>query len=452
MKLYKGTIFILAFMLTTMSFLGSVKASIEPDRLTLADSIALALNNNPTVKIAQSDMETAVWKVNQARAHNGISVDYHYNWARTDTSPSWYNNTSIQYPYSLNPLTGKWINYPAWTETYNAASQQLEVQYPLFTGGKIENSIKLAKHGEEAANLSIAATKQQLTAEVTTAYFNALQAKNLAAVAGQAVNDLEAHLKNVKNHYDAGTISLSDVLQTEVRLASARNNLIKGQNTFKLARYKLNKVIGLSLHNEAELIADSDFKADGSTVDEYLAMAFSKRPELSQAKLGIAMAHDHRQITESGDLPTVALFANDLWQDTLPSTSKHSNSWMVGVNVQLNVFDNGLTRTEIKQAEYEIKKAQEQLKQVEDKVTLEVCQAFLNVQEAIGRINNNEVAVHQSETDYQLTQERYENGVGTNLDVMDAELAMTQAKTNYVQALYDYHIGRAQLAKAIGNQ
>jgi outer membrane protein TolC len=94
--------------------------------------------------------------------------------------------------------------------------------------------------------------------------------------------------------------------------------------------------------------------------------------------------------------------------------------------------------------------AQEQLRQATDKITLEVCQAYLGLQEATERIANNKVAVNQAETDYQLAQERYENGVGTNLDVMDAELAMTQARINYIQAVYDGHISRAQLDRAMG--
>jgi outer membrane protein TolC len=171
---------------------------------------------------------------------------------------------------------------------------------------------------------------------------------------------------------------------------------------------------------------------------------------MAQARLRVAMAEDKRKIAHAGQLPTVALVATETRQDTMPSSSKNSTAWMVGVTLQLNIFDNGLVKTEIKQAESEIAAAREQLRQVEDKITLEVCQAYLNVQEALGRIDNNRVAVKQSEVDYELAQEKYENGIGTNLDVMDAELAKTQAKINYIQALYDYRISRAQLDKAMG--
>ncbi len=440
---------ILIIMLALLAVLAPAGAAAEPDRLTLADSLALALANNPAVKLAQAEQDKARWQVNQARARGGLSLDYSFARARTDEPPSWYNNTTTGYPVSFDPF-GHRIDYPAWTETYDVYRHQLQLTYPLYTGGKIENTVRLARHGEAAAGHAADATRQQLAAEVTAAYFNVLQTRNLADVAAQAVGDLDAHLGNVRNHYDAGTVALSDVLQTEVRLANARNNLIKAQNAHQLARYKLNKTVGLSLHNAAVLTDDLSFEPYRPTVDACIAAALDQRPELAQARLRLAMAEDKLKIARSGDLPTVALVASETRQDTMPSSSKNNQSWLVGVSVQYNVFDNGLTRAEIRQAESELAAARQQLRQVEDKITLEVCQAYLSVQEAVGRIDNNKVAVKQSETDYELAQEKYENGVGTNLDVMDAELAKTQAKTNYIQALYDYRIGRAQLDRAMG--
>ena len=426
----------------------------EPEKLTLADSIKLALANNPAIKIAQADSEKARWKLNEARAYNGFKLDYSYTWGRTNQPPSWYNNTTGNYPVSYNPLTKSFISYPAWSETsegtYNFYDQGFQLQLPIYTGGKIESSISLAKHGKAAVDLGAIATRQQLTVEVTTAYFNVLQTRNLADVANRAVQDLSIHLKNVQTYYDVGTVALPDVLQTEVRLANARNNLSKAQNAYQLTRYKLNKITGLSLHNDATLVDDFSFRPSEPVVDDSVAMALRIRPEMAQAKLKIDMAKDRLHIAQSGHLPTAALIASEKWKDTTPSTSKDANSWMIGANVQFNVFDNGITRAEIKQAEQEITAAQEQLRQAEDNITLEVCQAYLNVQEAIERIANNKVAVNQSETDYKMTQERYENGVAINLDVMDAELAMTQARTNYIQALYDYNISRSKLDKAMG--
>jgi len=308
----------------------------------------------------------------------------------------------------------------------------------------------LAKHGSEAVALGTTSAQQQLTLEVTTSYFNVLQAHNMTKVTQQGVDDLDAHLKNAQSRFDAGIVSLSDVLQTQVRLSNARNNLIKSQNSAKLARYKLNTVIGLSLQNQATLTDQFNSPPSLLTVDDSVASALKNRPEMAQANLKIAMAKDKVKIADSGKLPTVALVGTDTWADTNPSTSKDRNSWLIGMNVELNVFDNGLTKSQSKQANYEVKETQEQANQIADLISLEVCQAHLSVEEANQRITNNTVAVQQSETDYQLAQQRYEAGITTNIDVMDAELAMIQAKTNYIQALYDANNSVAQLNKSMG--
>jgi outer membrane protein TolC len=274
--------------------------------------------------------------------------------------------------------------------------------------------------------------------------------RNLDNVAQQAVDDLTAHLANVQNHYDAGTVALSDVLHTEVRLANAKNNLIKAQNAAKLTRFKLNKVIGLSLQNDAEL--DDHFTYEPYTVslDESIAAGLKNRPEMSQIKLKIDMANDKIKIAHADKLPTIGAAAVENIADTNPSTSKGRDNWAVALNVSFNVFDNGLAKAKAEEARQELTIAKEQARQLEDGITLEISQAYLNVQEAAERIKNNQVAVNKSKKDYEMAQERYDAGIGTNLDVMDAEVAMTQAKTNHVQALYDYNNSRAQLDKAMG--
>jgi outer membrane protein TolC len=240
------------------------------------------------------------------------------------------------------------------------------------------------------------------------------------------------------------------VLQTEVRLANARNNLIKAQNIAKMVRYKLNTVIGINLTDDTQLDDRVTREPYNAALEDSLTEAFKNRPEMQQANLKIDMAKDKIKIARSDSRPTVSAEAVKNISDTSPSSSKDNDDWTVGVNMSFNIFDNGLAKAKTKEARAELTIATERKRQVEDAITLEVCNAYLNVKEAAERIENNQVAVNQSQRDYAMAQERYFAGIGTNLDVMDAEVAMTQAKTNYVVAIYDYVNGRAQLNKAMG--
>jgi outer membrane protein TolC len=137
-----------------------------------------------------------------------------------------------------------------------------------------------------------------------------------------------------------------------------------------------------------------------------------------------------------------------LSDDKLPGTD--DNNWSVSVKAQWSVFDSGLIHSEIKQNEALLSKAQYTAKQKRDSVALEVRQAYLNMTAAEKNIDTAKVAVDQAEEDFKIAQVRYSSGVGTNLDVMDAEVSLTQAKNNYIKALYDYNTSKAKLDKAMG--
>ncbi|WP_346353366.1 TolC family protein [Azotosporobacter soli] len=421
------------------------------DHLTLQECVDLALKNNPAMQIAEANWEKSTWGLKEAKGYNGLRLDYNFLYGRSDQPPSWYNNTTAQYPLSFNPLTGAAIQYPSWSNTYSFYDHKVTLTLPLYSGHKLESMSDAAKRGQIFFDLERTTTKQQLALDTTTSYYTALQSIHLRDVAKEGVDDFSAHLSDVKQQFDVGNVPFSDVLQTEVRLANARNNLIKTQNAVTMSRYKLNKTIGLELVNDVPLDAPISFEPYTATLADDLAAAFKNRPELEQAEQRIAIAKDKVKIANSDSLPAVNAVGTEEINDTSPGTSKHNTSWTAGINISFNVFDNGVSKAKNKEAIKDLAVAIGQKRQLEDAITLEVSNAHLNVNESSERITNNEVAVHQSQRDYLMAKERYNVGIGTNLDVMDAELAMLQAKTNYVMAIYDYKNSRAQLSKAIGS-
>ena len=120
--------------------------------------------------------------------------------------------------------------------------------------------------------------------------------------------------------------------------------------------------------------------------------------------------------------------------------------------VQLNLFDSGAAQAKLKQAKAGEAAAREEERQTKDAISLETSDAHLRVQEALKRIEATRTAVEEAQTNFNISRESYAAGVGTNLDVMDAEVALQQAQTNYIQASYDLQISRARLEKAIGPQ
>jgi len=432
MKSYSRCVAIISLAsIITLSTLSqsAMAASIE---LSLEDSIGLAFKNNQTIQIAEESKEKANWAVKAAETGKGVTVSFNHTATRSNAPPSWINAAAI-------PTVA----------AYDYFSNRLSANLPLYTGGKLESSIKQAKLGLQGTDLTITASKQQIKLSTTAAYFKVLQTRNLVEIAKQTTDDFSAHLANVQLMYDTGNIALPDVLQTKVRLANAQDSLVKVQNSYDLAVYDLNNIMGLPLRSEITLKENLTYHKYTTSLDESISYALAHRPEVDQSQININSAKEQIKIEKSNKYPTVLLIADNAWNDTKFAGNKNSN-WTVSLSAQFDVFDSGRTDAGIKQAQSGVTIAEKQARQNNDNIALEVSAAYLSLREAEKRIGTSNVAVEEATLNFSIAKERYGAGLGTNLDVVDAEVALAQTKTNYMQALYDYNTSKAQLDKAMG--
>lgn len=391
-----------------------------PVELSLSDSVALALKNNPSIKMAQSDKEKSKWSVDEAKAGRLPTV-------------------SLGSSYSLKD------NSPAGTDDL---SNSLRMNWQLYSGGRVEGQIDQAKRGVSVADLGVEKTKQQLKLDTTSAYFTILQTKNLVDVNQQSVSNLQEHLTSVQAKYDVGVVAKSDVLRAEVELANAQQNLIKAQNNYDLAVAGLLNTMTIDPGTEITLTDTLSYQKYDKTLDDSLAAA-QVRPDVVQADENVKIAETAIKMAKSGKRPSVSVSASNGWSGSvLPESG--DDDWNVGLSASWSLFDAGSTNAKVKQADASLDKVKEQAVQVKNSAALEVRQNYLSMQEAEKRIDTNKVAVGKAEEDLVIAREKYNAGVGTNLDVIDAQLALTQAKTNEIQALYDYNVNVAKIDKAIG--
>ncbi len=391
-----------------------------PVELSLSDSVALALKNNPSIKMAQSDKDKSQWSVSEAQAGRMPTV-------------------SLGNSYSLKD------HNPAGTDDLSGS---LRMNWQLYSGGRVEGQIDQAKRGVGVADLGVEKTKQQLKLDTTTAYFTILQTKNLVEVNQQSVSNLQEHLNSVQAKYDVGVVAKSDVLRAEVELANAQQNLIKAQNNYDLAVAGLLNTMTIDPGTELALTDTLNYNKYDKTLDDSLQAA-QTRPDVAQAEENVKISETAIKMAKSGKLPSVSLSASNGWNGSvLPGSG--DDDWSVGLSASWSIFDAGSTSAKVKQADASLDKAKEQLVQVKNSAALEVRQNYLSMQEAEKRIDTNKVAVGKAEEDLVIAREKYNAGVGTNLDVIDAQLALTQAKTNEIQALFDYNVNVAKIDKAIG--
>ena len=411
----------------------------ETVALNLDDAMLRAFQTNPTVSIAQYELDSARASYNAARQSRGISIT-----ASHTTQRGGYDDNIIKKTDATGAWTGEY-----WKNIGNNHSNGLTASLPIFTGGKLSGTIKQAKANYQYNEVGVQRTYNEMRSTVTDGYFNMLQADNIQKLSAESVTRLEDHLKNVQAQYDVGVVAKVDVLRSQVELANAKQTLIQAENSYQVSEANMNKIVGLPMDTNLKLDNLLVYNAYDKNMDDCLAYAAEHRPELMQAKYNVDAAKGALMVARSGHMPQVAASASQSWSDSnWPGDEK--GNWGVGVNVSMNVFDTGVTLSKIHGAEADLKKAEETYRNTVDSVNLDVRSNYLGLREAEKRISTTKLAVEQADEDYRIAQLRYMSGVGTNTDVLDAQVALTQAKTNYTKALYDYNTSKTALETSIG--
>ena len=410
-----------------LNFLAPGLTFAETRELVLDEAIKLALENNPAIRISLSKKETAKYDLNSARGQMGPSISYGAGFNRAG--------------YEDNNITPK-----------NRYNNSLDLSLPLYTGGRVEGQINMAKLDVVISDLDFEKEKQSIRLEATSAYYGLLKAKNDVIIRKESVDNLAAHLENVMAQFEAGTVARMDVLRSEVEKADADQSLIIAENGYDLAMARLNNIIGLPL--DTILIITDELKHEEypQTLDECILEALNSRPEIKQAEIGVDKANESVRIAKSGQRFSISLTAGKTWVNGDGISSDSGDDWSVGAKASINIFNSGVTRNDVKAAKTQIEQAREVVRQTVDNVQLEVREYYLSMKEAERRISTSNVALAKAQEDYVIAQVRYEAGVGTNLDVMDAQVALTTAQNNYSQALYDYNNNRARLERAMGRK
>lgn len=419
----------------------------ETVELNLDDAMQRAFQTNPTVSIAQYELDSARASYNAARQSRGVSITASHQSGRSGYGDDQYSKPGYGFDDAGNI---QWFNSRnQGKDIKNSHSNTLTAKLPIFTGGKLSGTIKQAKANYQYNEVGVQRTYNEMRSTVTNGYFTMLQADNMQKLSAESVTRLEDHLKNVQAQYDVGVVAKVDVLRSQVELANAKQTLIQAENSYQVAEANMNKIVGLPMDTNLKLDNLLVYNAYDKNMDDCLAYAAEHRPELMQAKYGVDAAKGALMVARSGHMPQVAAQASQNWKSNSWPGDDNDN-WAVGLSVEMNVFDTGVTLSKIHGAEADLKKAQETYRDTVDSVNLDVRSNYLGLREAEKRISTTKLAVEQADEDYRIAQLRYMSGVGTNTDVLDAQVALTQAKTNYTQALYDYNTSKTALETSIG--
>ena len=406
-----------------------------PTEITLDQAVNMALTNNPIGKIAVYEFEAAKGALTAARSYRWptLSATHRDSWTWAGEKANLQNRPPN--------------NYASYVSDY--FSNSVSASWTLWSGNRVESQISQAKLSLDASRWEIAAARQELKYSATDAYFKFMAARDAVRLATESVERLERYLQDVKLQFEVGVVAKVDVLRSEVELAKAKQTLIEAKNAYDVTMANLNTIIGLPLTTELKVAGDLSYEKYDQALAACMDTALRQRPEIFQATDAAKIAQEAITIARSGYLPTVSASYQAGWNDSKFAGTNNYN-WTVYLTTNWNFMDSGLTAGKLKQASEGFKKAKEQLQQTVDAVRLDVQSTYLTLKSAEQSIATSSAAVGLAEEDYKIKVIRYQAGVGTNLDVLDAQVALTTAKNNFLQAMYSYNNFRSKLDKAMG--
>jgi len=390
--------------------------------LSLDEAVAMALNQNPQIKIAVKGEEKAAANLDAAKGANGFSISASSNFSISD---------------------GAEQNYA------NANSNGITASMPLYTGGKNELNINSKKDAITTSELNTARTQEDIVLDTIKAYYDILEAKKTVDVDQQSVDNYQAHLTSVQQLYAAGSKARVEVLRSDVELSNARQTLIKAQNAYDIAVSTLKNIIKMDRDEPLSLTDDFSYRAFDKDMYSCLDYAMANRKDLQAAKLAVTVAERDIDIAAADKKPQVDVSIGTSWdKQVLPSASDYN--YTAGVSASWNLFDSNVTNSNIKAAKVAVEEAKLELEKEQDDVDLAVRQAYLNMKEAEKRFTSTDRAVQQAQEDNYIANEKYKAGEGLMLDIIDAQLALSTAQLNYISAQYDYARYKATLENVMG--
>jgi outer membrane protein TolC len=412
----------------------------EPRALTLPEAMRLALEKNPDLASAQQRVNAARAALRQADAAFWPQIRVSEGYAASDNPVQAFMMTLNQRAFNLNAN----FNHPDNTENLNT---KLLATYPLYDGGSDLAARQAARLGAEARADSSDAVRNELVFEVTRSFYTIGKARRFVSAAEAAVASMESNLNLASNRFVQGSVLKSDLLDADVRLAEARENRVLARNALAISESIFRNVLGVGETGNVTAV-EVEFRAPPDAMTGPLDV--SRRPELLAVQKTVAAAERQVRTAVGGHLPRVNAFAS--YDLDSADTRRFEDSWIAGVNVELDVFDGFLTRGKVAEARANLDAAREELRRTELALQLEAKEAQLNLQEAAARLETSGRAVSQAEESVQITKERYGNGLALLTQLLDAETALTSARQRRAAAEADCEIARAALDKALGRE
>lgn len=433
MKLRKASVYILAVSAALYLYRGNVRAE---KMMTLEDCLKSVMENNKQLRIAREKLLAARYKKNEAFGGYlptlAVSGAYTYN-------------------HEINTVSflGREIELGA-RKSYQG---RLSLSQPLYMGGKIFEQNRLADVARQIAELDYEKQKEELLLQVKQDFYGLLLARQILRINQEAYDVTAAHLRVSEGLYKEGKLSSYDVSRVKVQLANQKTNLLRANNTVQIGYDGLLSTLGLE--PTAEVVFAGQLGFVDKTVKGYedgLRQALARRIEIRQIDLQEKASGSMLALARSDFYPNFLLNSTFSRQNSsgFSADLAWTNVWTTTLSLYIPLFEGWRTKARVKQAVAQRDQVKLSRQQLVESITIGVKQCYFIYEQTKENLLGQGENVDIAKDNLKIAQQRYKLGLMSDIEVRDAELALTQAETNFYQAIYEYLMAQANLEKNIG--
>ena len=403
---------------------------------TLKQTIESALKANLGLKSFKEDTAAAlaVKKASRTQFFPTFSTSYGYN------------------RYDAETVSSGFTAVPKEQYSFVTSFSQ-----PIFSGFSILRQYDIAKLGLDRAKIKEQLKRQDIILDAKNAYFKLLQNQKLYDIAQKTVVQINAQKEVADNFYQVGMTPLNDLLQAQVELANAKQELIVARNNFENAESDFNTLLRRPINTPVVLKDIIDYSPFEESLDYCLTEAEKNRFEIKVADMEVEIAQKELDLTKKDYYPSIDLQGNYFkygteWEVNGGNGIYDPEGWNIQAVAKWNFWEWGRTSYGVKEKHSRLSQAQLNKDEIIDNINMEVKNAYLRTQEAERAIKTVETAIEQAKENFRINQERYKEQISTQTDVLIAQTLLSRTMTNYYNALYVFKISKATLYRAIGRE
>jgi outer membrane protein TolC len=401
---------------------GSEVGITNTQSLTLQETIDIALRNNREVQAAKLAVAKSQAGVSEAQAAQALQVGLSST-LKTGGSPLLIGEAPRLGPNTTTDIQGT-----------------VEATYNLLNSGRDASRIKAAQEQVNFDRLDLLRIEQKLRGDVLTAYYDLQEAGSSVIINKAAVTDATRSLSDAQLQEKAGVGTKFDILRAQVQLANANQDLTRSQGQQQISQKKIAQLI--SVNENTEYQATDAVKKLGDwnyTLEDSLIVAFKNRPELKQQLVRRSVSEQQQIIASAADSAQVNLFANYTLGKVINNTNPLQDQYSVGARLTWNFWDGGAAGSRANQEKINQEIAENQFTTARNQIRFEIEQAYNNLNTNQKNIATSTQALQQAEESLKLARLRFQAGVGTQTDVIQAQTELARARGNRITAIINYN-------------